>query len=125
MIFKQNFLNEIRQKLLLEKKRLEDELTSFAHKNPRDPNDFQTDFPQFGSDEDENASEVTAFSDSLTVERTLEKELQDIAKALERLDGGDYGSCKYCNKTIPEKRLLARPTSSACINCKKGLTLEQ
>lgn len=125
MLFNQNFLNEIRQKLLLEKKRLEEELTSFAHKNPRDPNDFQTDFPQFGSDEDENASEVTAFSDSLTVERTLEKELQDIAKALERLDGEKYGTCKYCNKTIPEKRLLVRPTSSACIDCKKGLTLER
>lgn len=120
-----SFLEEIKKKLLDEKARLEQELGSFARKNPNNPEDYQTNFPQLGSDEDENASEVTTFTDNLTIERALEKELQDTNSALKRIEEKVYGSCKYCGKPIPEKRLLIRPTSSACIDCKKRLTLER
>ena len=34
------------------------------------------------------------------------------------------GICKYCDQPIDEKRLRARPTSGACISCKKTLTDE-
>ena len=42
-----------------------------------------------------------------------------IKEALERLDSGTYGICESCGEDISEKRLLARPVTTLCIDCKK------
>ena len=104
---------------------IESELARFAHRNPNSTDgDYQTDFEDIGSSEDENAAEVARFSDNLTLENTLEKALRDAKAALKRIDEKKYGICKYCKEPITEPRLKARPTSSACIKCKKTLTQE-
>ncbi len=117
-------LKEIEAKLLEEKAKLENELGQISSKNAKNPTDYEANFPDFGSSEDENAAEVTTFTDNLTLERTLESALRDTNKALDNIKAGKYGTCKYCGKEIDEKRLLARPASSSCIDCKKRLTLE-
>ncbi len=117
-------LKEISEKLQAEKTQLEGQLGAFAHRNPHNKTDFQAEFPQIGDKEDENAAEVETYSTNLTLERTLESALRDVNKTLERISKGSYGTCKYCNKEIDAKRLIARPTSSACIECKKRLTQE-
>lgn len=115
-------LKTLEDKLLDEKAKLEEELGRFAQRNPMNDTDFNADFPQLGEKEDENAAEVAEYSKDLTLERTLEASLKDVNKALDRLKGGDYGVCKYCGKPIDEKRLMARPTSTSCIDCKKLFT---
>ena len=118
-------LKQIEEKLLKQKERLEKELKSFATVNPHNKDDFNAKFPQYGDKEDENANEVAVYGDNLTIERTLEKELQDVKKSLGRIKKGTYGKCRYCKKEINKKRLLARPASSACVECKKKLTQEK
>lgn len=120
-----NTLKKIEDKLLDQKEKIEGELKKFASVNPNNKEDFNTKFPQYGDKEDENANEVATYSDNLSIERTLEKELQDIKKAIGRIKKGTYGKCKYCNKNIKKERLLARPASSACVECKKKLTQEK
>lgn len=115
-------LNDLGAKLLEEQKKLEEELAVFAKRNPNNPTDFNADFPQLGDKEDENASEVAEYSKDLTLERTLESSLRDVKKALQRLEEGTYGTCRYCGKEIDVKRLMARPTSTSCIDCKKLFT---
>lgn len=114
----QERIQAIAQKLRERKTQLETELKAFASKNPHASGDWQTRYADVGRSEDENAAEVTIYSDNLSLERTLEKELRDVTNALSRIEGGTYGTCRYCSKPIDEKRLLARPTSSACIACK-------
>lgn len=119
------FLKQMNTVLEEEKKRLEDELSKFAHRNPKAvQTDFETNFPNMGEKEDENASEVAQFSDNLSIENELEKALRDVESALQRMESGMYGICQYCKQEIDERRLLARPTSSSCIQCKKTLTQE-
>ncbi|MEA3272659.1 MAG: hypothetical protein U9P90_03240 [Patescibacteria group bacterium] len=118
-------LKQLEEKLLKEKEKVEKKLKAFAKQNPRNKDDFNAKFPQLGDKEDENANEVALYSDNLTLERTLEKILQDIKKSLGRIKRGTYGKCKYCKKMIDSKRLLARPASSACVACKKALTQER
>lgn len=115
-------LQTLHDKLMDEKAKLEEELGRFAARNPQNETDFNADFPQLGEKEDENASEVAEYSKDLTLERTLEASLKDVNKALERMKDGSYGTCKYCGKAIDEKRLMARPTSTSCIDCKKLFT---
>ncbi|MBU1180185.1 TraR/DksA family transcriptional regulator [Patescibacteria group bacterium] len=122
--FSKEFLAKIKEQLSAKKEDLENELSVFADKSPTDKDDYNARFPNIGDKADENAAEVAEYSKNLTLEDTLERALQDVNKALKRLEKGKYGICKYCNEPIAEKRLLARPVSSSCIECKKKLTLE-
>ncbi|MFH1631982.1 MAG: TraR/DksA C4-type zinc finger protein [bacterium] len=122
---KNSFLNEIKKLLEEEKRKVERELSRFAHRNTKSTDeDFDADFPNFGDDEDENANEVAAYSNNLSLESELEKVLRDINNSLKRLEDEKYGVCKYCKTEIAEARLRARPTSTSCIACKKTLTQE-
>jgi len=118
---KKETLEQIQQKLLAEKTNLEKELAKFARPTKQDPSDYKADYPDYGNDETENTNEVATFDVNITLEATLEKELRDVNKTLERIDKGTYGVCKYCKQPIEDGRLLARPTSSACITCKTKL----
>lgn len=111
-------------KLLQEKEKLERELSSFAQKTRDENGDFTSKFPDYGTDEGESAAEVADYDTNLQVEETLEGQLRDIKKALKHLEEGVYGICKYCDKPIEERRLLARPTSGSCVACKKTLMQE-
>ncbi len=120
-----NFIEEIKKQLLEEKRRLELELSRFTHRSSKAAEaDFNTDFPDMGDKEDENASEVAQFSDNLSLEEELEKAVRDVDSALQHIEKGSYGICKYCGQKIDERRLIARPTSTSCIKCKKTLTQE-
>jgi DnaK suppressor protein len=114
--------NTIKENLLAEKKRLEDQLAQFAAKDGADA--YEVNFPQIGDKDDENAAEVDTYSTNLALERTLRTALRDVQSALKRIEDNTYGFCKYCGQEIELKRLQARPVSSACVECKKRLTQE-
>ncbi len=122
--FDKGFLEEIKEILFQEKERLEKELAKFTTKNPNVKGDYDATFPEYGDKDDENAQEVAQYTTNKPLEIALEKELRDVNKSLVRLEKGGYGVCKYCDESIDEKRLRARPTSGACVSCKKTLTQE-
>lgn len=121
---RKEFLKEMEDKLKQEHAELKAELDEFTKQNPKNREDYVAQFTNLGDKDDENAEEVATYSTNLTLERTLESSLRDVERALERLAAGTYGTCKYCNKEIDEKRLRARPSSSSCIECKKSFTQE-
>ncbi len=41
-----------------------------------------------------------------------------IREAIRRIDEGEYGECVVCGEDISENRLLARPVTTHCIDCK-------
>ncbi|MFF3753771.1 TraR/DksA family transcriptional regulator [Streptomyces sp. NPDC002018] len=43
--------------------------------------------------------------------------LDDLDRALERLERGDYGRCEVCGEPIPAERLEARPAARTCVRC--------
>jgi RNA polymerase-binding protein DksA len=112
-------LEQIKEKLLSEKQELTKELNSFADKNNKVDNEYETKFPNYGEHEDDNASEVADFESDLYLEKTLEQSLRKIDEALERIEKGTYGSCEECGKKIPTERCLAFPTAAKCMECKR------
>lgn len=112
------FFKEMEQKLKEEQKRLREELQSFAKKSNRRQDDYDTRFPDYGTKEDENAAEVSTFQDELSLEKDLERELQEVDAALERINQGDYRQCEKCHRAIDERRLRAFPAARTCVECK-------
>lgn len=110
------FLNSMKEKLLAEKKRLEDELSRLGKKSA-DGTTYQTSWEEYGSGEEDNAAEVAAFGDSLGLTATLDAEYKSVLDALDRLEKGAYGVCAECGVQIAPERLTARPASILCVAC--------
>ncbi len=54
------------------------------------------------------------------------KLIQKVKEALQRIEDGTFGTCELCGKPISEKRLIARPVTTLCIQCKtEGEVQEQ
>ncbi len=47
----------------------------------------------------------------------LRETLQEVERALAKLDAGDYGICEACGQPISPARLEAKPATPLCINC--------
>jgi len=47
------------------------------------------------------------------------RELACIENALERMRGGNYGTCEACQNKIPFARLSALPYATLCIECQR------
>ncbi|MEK7643907.1 MAG: TraR/DksA family transcriptional regulator [Patescibacteria group bacterium] len=123
-IFSSEFLDKIKKLLDIEEEKLKADLGQFAKPNPHVKDDYDTNYSEYGDDMEENAHEVSEYISNKPLELSLEKTLRDVHTAEDRLKKGTYGVCKYCDQPIDEKRLLARPTSSSCVSCKKTLTDE-
>ena len=116
MAIEPRVLAELKEALLKEKAELEENLSRIA-KPVDDKGDYKTSFEEIGSDREDNTTEVEQYADTLPVEITLEKKLQDIIEALRRMDDGAYGICENCRQEIDIERLKANPSAKTCIKC--------
>jgi DnaK suppressor protein len=63
---------------------------------------------------------------SLESDRNFELRIRDrerklimkMQEAIKRIDDGVFGVCDVCGGPISEKRLMARPVTTSCIDCK-------
>jgi DnaK suppressor protein len=46
--------------------------------------------------------------------------VEEIDRALARIDAGTYGICDQCGQPIPKARLKALPSATLCVACKSG-----
>lgn len=111
-------LEEIKNDLLKRKAEIEGDLKDISE---GDSGNHRVKFPEYGDKPDENAQEIGEYDTNLATDQLLEKSLRDINNAIQRIDDGTYGTCKYCGEEINPKRLKARPVASACIKCKTQL----
>ena len=119
--FSGEFMEKMKAVLEADKVRLEKEV---ANLDGGEGGAEESRFPDYGNSEEDNALEVADYEANMSIENDLRKSLRDVDASLARIKSGEYGICKYCKKPIEEKRLLARPTSSACISCKKTIVQE-
>lgn len=110
-------LLELKTLLLKEKTDLEENLGRIARPVDKEKGDYETTFGEVGTDREDNTTEVEEYTDNLPVELTLEKNLQDVISALERIEKGTYGICENCQKEITLERLKANPSARTCIKC--------
>jgi RNA polymerase-binding transcription factor DksA len=72
--------------------------------------------------------EESGQGDTMNVERERDLALsaqamasvEDIDRALLKIDAGTYGICERCGKPIPKERLKALPYAALCVACKSG-----
>lgn len=114
-------IEKLKDKLIKEKSLLEEDLSSFSHKDPDLEGNWETDFPSYGdnrAEQDENANEVEEYENDLPVEYSLETRLQHVNEALKKIENGTYGVCEICEKPIEKERLEVEPSAKTHVYCK-------
>jgi len=117
-------IQELKDKLEKEKIAIEEQLKTFADKDPNLKGDWDSKFPQFngefgGAALESAAGEVEEYGSRLSVEHSMELKLRDINAALENIKNKKYGKCEDCGKDIDEKRLEVNPAARFCMKCQK------
>jgi DnaK suppressor protein len=80
------------------------EMTSGSKENYPDPND--------------RASLESERNFELRIRDRERKLILKMQEAIKRIDDGVFGICDLCGGLISEKRLMARPVTTLCIECK-------
>ncbi|MFI1066502.1 MULTISPECIES: TraR/DksA family transcriptional regulator [Streptomyces] len=52
-----------------------------------------------------------------TLSARAREHLEELDRALERLEQGRYGQCEGCGGAIPPERLEIRPAATTCVRC--------
>jgi len=91
-----------------------DELLSEAGKTVSEMTSSKENFP----DPTDRASLESDRNFELRIRDRERKLIMKMQEAIKRIDDGVYGICESCGGPISEKRLMARPVTTDCIDCK-------
>lgn len=106
-----------KQKLEAEKSKLEVELHAHGRLNP-ETHDWQgaaAEDEAEGPDENTVADAMEELVTNVAVVEELEIRYKEVIKALEKIEGGTYGTCEVGGEPIPEERLEVNPAAATCI----------
>lgn len=104
-MFEKKFIEVQKEVLLKEEKRLESEIKK------------RKSYPEFGASLEDTAQEVEVFGENVAVEGSLEKGLDKVKKALERIEKGIYGKCVKCGELLAQERLKVYPAADIHVKC--------
>ena len=71
----------------------------------------------FGKRIGDGTTEAVERLSSTVAARSISRSLNDVDRALAKLDEGSHGLCDTCGKPIPEERLEAFPWLVRCVTC--------
>ncbi|NQU78007.1 TraR/DksA C4-type zinc finger protein [Candidatus Falkowbacteria bacterium] len=109
-------LDKIKDQLVGEKERVENEIGKIAKKGKRG---LRFVMDSFGSKDEEHVAGVATLDNKISLGTSLEKSLRDIDQALKKVEQGSYGVCELCEQPIEEGRLKVFPAAISCVNCQK------
>jgi DnaK suppressor protein len=93
------------------------ELLSEAGKTVSEMTNGKENFP----DSNDRASLESDRNFELRIRDRERKLIVKMQEAIKRIDDGTFGVCEACGGLISEKRLMARPVTTDCIECKTKL----
>ncbi|MDZ7733513.1 MAG: TraR/DksA C4-type zinc finger protein [Acidimicrobiia bacterium] len=91
-----------------ERRHLEDQLEDLV------PDEQSETFDENFADSAQVAAEQ---GETRTLASSLREQLEDVDRALTKLDDGSYGTCEQCGEPIGDARLEAMPATRYCIRC--------
>lgn len=106
--------NEIRSRLQADLARLG------AHAHSAIEFTMDRDRDRIGRDSMDEATEEEVYSTQLRLHDRETFLLAKIREAMQRLDAGTLDECEECAEPIGFKRLLARPVTTLCFECKSA-----
>ena len=115
-MFPIDVLNDIKNHLTGERKKIEERLSSLKSQDPFSDPDRLID----NAASDTEAKEESSHERMEALERELKINLSEIDAALSRIEKGSYGKCLSCGRMIDTDRLGVKPTALYCVECERN-----
>jgi DnaK suppressor protein len=106
------------EKLLYFKGLLEARLHALLEEAGKTCNDMRQDSNGEFPDPTDRASLESDRNFLLRIKDRERKLIMKVKEALDRIENGTFGTCESCGRSISEKRLMVRPVTTLCIECK-------
>jgi DnaK suppressor protein len=106
------------EKLLFFKGLLEGRLHTLLEEAGKTANDMRQDSNGDFPDPTDRASLESDRNFLLRIKDRERKLIMKVKEALDRIDNETFGICESCGRPISEKRLMVRPVTTLCIECK-------
>jgi len=71
----------------------------------------------FGKRIGDGTTEAVERLSTTATARSISQSIDDVDRALAKIDDGSYGICDSCGEEIDETRLEARPATTTCVEC--------
>ena len=107
--------DEARSRLEAERVRLEEVRSGFEGLNDESERESLSELSGADQHQADVGSETFDREKDLSILEQVEAELTDVARALERINDGTYGTCEACGKPIGDERLEAVPAARFCL----------
>jgi RNA polymerase-binding protein DksA len=72
-----------------------------------------------GDDQADTGTKTFEREQEISLANSILERVNQVERALERLDEGSYGWCERCGNPIPVERLAAFPSATLCVTCKQ------
>lgn len=115
MKYPKNILLDIKKQLEEEKGKITVNINSLRAQDPFSDPDRLND----NAASDTDAKEETSHERVEAIEKELRINMEEVDKALERIENGTYGICQNCGNMIDTDRLSVKPTALFCLSCEK------
>jgi YteA family regulatory protein len=111
----------IKKRLLGERKHLEDRIESYEDGGLREPMGYAiSELSLYDNHPGDVGTELFEREKDFALREDAAELLGDIDDALGRMERGVYGKCEVCGAEIPVARLEAVPYTSLCLDCKRA-----
>ncbi len=114
-----HFVVKQKQLLLKEQKKELEHIALLKSEDPFSDPDHVSDNAAVDTDVREQVGHETVVAQI----KDIEKHLDEVSKALVRIEKKTYGSCEKCDEPIPVERLKVVPEARYCMNCEKKLRI--
>ena len=107
----------LKEKLLAEKTKLENDLSTVGRRDPKNPEDWEAtteNIDNLPADENEVADIFEELEENKALISTLEEQLKQVDSALRKIDDKTFGICEVCGKKIEDDRLEVNPSAKTC-----------
>lgn len=107
-------ISNLKERLIAEKARLEEELATITKQNPSNPSDWTPVVDEAdanSADKNDVADAMEDLDENTGISNELEPLLRDVNDALARIDAGTYGNDEQTGEPIPVERLEANPSA--------------
>jgi len=114
------FLTEQRAELVAERATYVDQAESLRIEAEQLAEDMEPGDIQFDEESGEGDTLGVERERDLLLSAQARAAVEEIDRALAKMDAGTYGVCERCGNPIPKARLKALPYAALCVACKSG-----
>ena len=72
-----------------------------------------------GDDQADTGTKTFEREQEISLANNILERINQVERAVERLEEGSYGWCERCGNAIPVERLAAFPSATLCVSCKQ------